>query len=120
MESLPGHQIRQQRIRFILIYISFTVVGLVFALWLGLGWLLLFQTIRILFFAVPRLYIPTVRFIIGPGFADKERVRLSSNGIRWFKSPFSAFATFIMIALTIFFFWKVNIPLIDILRIVVK
>ena len=105
---------REQGFKLILFYFSFSVLGIALAFWFGLGWFVLFQTIRSLFFSVTRLRIFAVRVLIGEEFADLEESRLPNKRFVFFLSRKSAISTVFMIIITVLFFWKINIPLISI------
>lgn len=52
--------------------------------------------------------------MISEEYALEEEKRIAVESNRWFKSIPSLIMTIVSIFITIFIFWKVNIPLIDI------
>jgi hypothetical protein len=106
-------------VRFAIFYGSFSLIGLLLAFWYGLGWLILFQTLRRFLFVTPVFYIPIARFLVSPEFAKEEKVRTVDRGFRWVKSPISAIVTIFTILLTVLCFWKINIPLIDVIKMLI-
>jgi hypothetical protein len=110
----PEPSNRKQGFKLSLFYFSFSVLGIALAFWFGLGWFILFQTIRSLFFTVTRLRIFAVRALIGEEFADLEELKLPNKRFVFFVSKKSAISTVFMIIITVLFFWKINIPLVTI------
>jgi len=96
---------------FFLFYSCFYVIGLLLAYWFGMGWFILFHTIRGLFNSIPRINTPVLRFLIDPEFGvgrpDQEDKKISG----WFTSKTAIIVNIINILLTILGFWKINIPL---------
>lgn len=86
-----------------------SLAGILVSYWYGFGWFFLFQTIREFLFAIPRLYLLLIKIVAGNTLAEKESWRLEKN--RLFTSPALARRAFFSLALTIFVFWKANIPL---------
>jgi len=120
MQPLGETMPLQQRLKFVIFFIIFWVVGLVFAFWLGLGWLMLFETIQSLIFTFPRLYLSIIRVILGQEFKEKEKLRMLETGTYAVISWKLAVRTIISIGLTILFFWKVNISLLDFIKMLLK
>jgi len=116
MDSFSNNYSWHQKFKFIIFYFSFSLIGLVLAIWYGLGWLVLFQSIQRLFFVTPRLYIPIMRIIIGREFTELEKSKIMSNGNGWFISPNSAIITLVTFLLTCFFFWKANVSLLFVIH----
>lgn len=94
--------------------LSFWVVGVALAFWFGLGWFFLLGTIRRLFIAVPWLYVPTVRILLGEDRAELEKVRLSEKGprVRWHYT-LQAIIMMAWVTMTIVAFRYANIRLAD-------
>ena len=101
------------KIKFIAFHLSFSLIGFTLAIWFGLGWLVLFQTIRLVIFHIPQLYFPIIRLLISEEFMIQEITRKRGR-----ESP--SFLTIIglslSLALTVLFFWKINLSLLEILR----
>lgn len=94
-----------------LFYFCFYIIGLLLAYWFGMGWFILIHTLRGLFISIPRINIPVLRFLIDPEFAkNRDEQWLKKNG-RWFTSRTAIIVNLINILLTVLGFWKINIPL---------
>ena len=114
MKSDPN--IRSGKIAIAMFIVLLSLFGLVVSYWYGLGWLFLTQTIREFLFANPRLYLLLIRTVAGHTLAEAESSRLGKN--RLFTSPALARRALFSLALTIFVFWKANIPLSKIIEII--
>ncbi len=114
MKTLSLHQ-RQILVVF---FISFWVVGFALAFWEGLGWLMLFQALQSLTFTSPHLYLLIVRLLFGKDIEEKEKAHLKEKGNYRLISWQLAVRTVIAIGLTILFFWKINIPIIQFIKII--
>jgi hypothetical protein len=117
MQSPVESMSLNQRLKFIAFYIAFWIIGFIFAFWIGLGWLMLFETIQSLIFTFPRLYLLTLRLIFGKEFEEGEKFNMVKKGTYKVISWKLAIRTVISIALTILFFWKINIPLVEFVKI---
>jgi len=109
----------QQKVKFGCLYASFSFVGFVLAFWYGLGWFILLQTMRILFFTIPQLHLPVMQIVFGLEFTEEWRRAKLEKKSRWY-SVSSILTPVLMIMLTILFFWKINIPLIDLLNMIIN
>jgi hypothetical protein len=98
-------------IKLFLLYIGFYIVGLSLAYWYGMGWFILFHTLRGLFNSIPRINVPILRFLIDPGYLINIEDQWLNKKSPWFKSITSLVVNIFNVLLTIFGFWKINIPL---------
>lgn len=105
-------------IKAICFFSSFSVIGLLLSIWFGLGWLILLQTFRHICFSVRPIYTRVIIILFGKEYV--EEILSNKKGPLFFNSWKSAFVTLGMIGLTILFFWKINIPLISIFRLINK
>jgi hypothetical protein len=104
------------KIRLLSYYSMLWVVGFFTAFWFGLGWFFLFHSIRYILLSSPKLYLSTIKIVVGPDFAESERKRLQGKENYWFSSKVSMVLFLINILFTVFVFWKINIPIISIFK----
>lgn len=109
-----------QRIRAITFIIGLWIVGISLAFWFGLGWFFLFRTVHRILFVTPYLYLQMMEKVVGDkASAEEERKRISqAGGNLWFRSTWSIVGTIVSVLLTFFAFWKINMPIIDIIRLI--
>ena len=91
-------------------YSSFFVLGLILSYWFGLGWFFLLHAIRGLLSSVQFFSVPLMRILAGAHFTEEleSRQQLKSRAYRFFST---VVVNVINFALTIFFFWRANVPL---------
>jgi hypothetical protein len=94
----------------LLFYASFFIIGLLLWYWFGMGWFMLMYTLRRLFLSFSPLHILVVRLFMGSEY-NKEEIQYKLKGNHWVVSRSSAIVLIVSIILTIFTFWKYNIPL---------
>ena len=105
-----------QKIRFSIFIASFTIIGVVLALWFGLGWFFLMQTIRGIIIKVPVISSNVIGIVIGHEYAKEISKNQIMTGKRFFISKSSAFITLLNLALTVLFFLRANVPVIEIIN----
>jgi hypothetical protein len=93
------------------LYLIFSLFGIVLAYLLGLGWFFLFQTMNLLFVSSPRLYLPIASRLMSKESTDRLREKLLKNKRQWFWPRSAIFLILINVLVTVFAFWKINIPL---------
>lgn len=91
--------------------IIFPLVGFVLSFWFGIGWFLLFWLMRTFLLSIPSLRLPIVRILVSAEYAEKEKRRLAERGARWFTSLYAAVSIMVILMLTVYAFWKANVPL---------
>jgi hypothetical protein len=99
-------------------HLSFSVIGLLLAIWFGFGWFILLQTCRQVCISIRPLYARVISALVGPEYV--EEMLANKKGPLFFISWSSAFATLVMAGLTILFFWKINISIISIFSLIRK
>jgi hypothetical protein len=109
----PQIESSYNKARFATFILSFSLIGITQAIWFGIGWIILLQTIRLILFRIPQFYFPTIRLLVGEEFMQQEMIR---KGKQKFPLMLNAVAILLSIALTVLFFWKINISLLDIFR----
>lgn len=113
----PQIESSYSKARFAAFILSFSLIGLTLAIWFGIGWIILLLTIRLIFFQIPQFYFPTIRLLVGEEFMRQEIIR---KGEHKFPSLLNAVAIILSIALTVLFFWKINISLLEIFRMLIE
>ena len=99
---------------------SFYVIGLLLAFWYGMGWFLFFHTARGIFTSIPRIYLPTIRVLIGPeSIKELEAYLLSRSKGGWFVSKTAILLNLVNIILTLLVFWKANVPLYKMVEVII-
>lgn len=102
------------KIRFFSFYLSFSVVGLLLAYWFGFGWFILFITLRRAIMTIPEIYIPIVHNVVGQEFSQIEKAHIYQKKINSRK-----IITIILWIMLVFFgFWKINIPIRDMISVI--
>lgn len=99
-------------VKILVFYFSTWIIGIIFAIWLGLGYFLLIETLRRIMITIPAIYIRFLRIMFGEERAIEEENSLKEN----YGKPIyyiRYFATIIWIIVTIFVFLHYNIRLID-------
>lgn len=99
-------------------FIGFGIIGIALAFWAGLGWIMLFQAIQSLIFTFPPLYLLIVRMLFGADVWNREKSLMKEEDTYRLVSWRLAISTVISVGLTILFFWKINIPIIRIIRMI--
>ncbi|HXD11781.1 MAG TPA: hypothetical protein VN653_17075 [Anaerolineales bacterium] len=105
----------QTKTRTIIFLLSLWIVGIVLALWFGLGWFFLIETLRRMLIAIPKIYLPFLRLLVSAERADEEKQLLTRKDVRIFYAWRFAVAL-IWLTLTIVVFVYANIRLTDLLR----
>ena len=105
-------------IKLLFFHLSFTVIGLLLAIWFGLGWFILFQTCRQICLSIKPLYTRVISVLVDTEYA--KGMLANKKGPLFFTTWSSAFASVAMVGLTILFFWKINISIISIFSIINK
>lgn len=104
----------------LLFYISFLVVGLLLWYWFGMGWFMLMYTLRQFFLSFSPLHIPVVRLLMGSEYKKELEIQYKLKGNHLFVSRSSLIQLMVSIILTIFTFWKYNMPLNQIIERVIR
>jgi len=120
MQSQMETLTRNQRGIFAASFAAYWIIGFALAFWVGLGWLMLFQAIQSLIFTFPRLYLLIFRLLLGKEAQEKEKLRLAEKGDYKIMSWRLAIRTIFAVLFTILFFWKVNIPIIQFIRMIFR
>ena len=103
--------------RFLVIGLSFWIVGLILAAFFGFGWFFLAGAIRRLALAVPQARRRMTRVIYGEERANEIlRMEEEAGSRRRVSAGLQVVITMAWIALTIIVFSRFNIRLIDILK----
>ena len=108
---IPSNRSFSSKARISAFILSFWLIGITLAIWFGLGWLILFQTIRLIIFLIPQFYLAAIRIVAGDEFMREE---VEKKGNRKLLSWKNITIILLNILLTVLFFWKINIPVIDI------
>jgi len=111
---------KDQKLTFAAFLAVYWIIGFVLAVWVGLGWLMLFQAIQSLVFTFPPLYLLMLQLLLGKEAREKEEIRLAEKGSYKIMSWRLAIRTIFAILLTILFFWKINIPIIQFIRMIFR
>jgi hypothetical protein len=109
-----------QRKKFATALLVFWILGFALAFWVGLGWLMLFQTIQSAVFTFTPLYHLVIRLLLGKDVEVEERSRLNATGNNSIMSKRLIVRTALSAIFTVLFFWKINIPIIQFLRMILK
>ena len=112
VDSTSNSQSKTKKMRFGCFYFTFTIIGLLLAFWFGFGWFILLQTIRQIMFTITPLYILVLMKFVDPEYANSKKLSLGSS---WFTSYTSVVTLVFLILLTVLFFWKINISVVDII-----
>jgi hypothetical protein len=96
-----------------LLLLWFAGIGL--ALWLGLGWFFLVETIRRFIISIPIVYIKFLRMLVSPQRAAEEKQLLTQHRVRMLYL-WRLVVALIWLALTVVVFLYANIKLADLLR----
>lgn len=110
----PSHRVKQ----IIIFYIGFYLIGLIMAFWFGMGWFILFHTIRGFINSMPVLYLSVLQYIDPTDAKRTWHESLNSQPNQWFTSKTALVVNIVNIGLTILGFWKINIPLQSIIKLV--
>jgi len=102
-------------IRVVIFLLFLWVVGVVLAFWFGLGWFFLLEALHRCLIAVPQVYIPFLRRIVGVERADEEERLLDQKNVRSFYIWRIVVAA-IWIILTVVVFLTVNIRLVSLFQ----
>lgn len=116
-----NYLIGSEKIRFGIFYIAFSIIGLIVAFWYGLGWFIFFTILRRVVIQIPEFYIPVIRFVVSKRFSQQEKEKLEKDfktGIKGLRK--NQFRIMIWILFICIGFWKINIPIIDIITLVIK
>lgn len=98
--------------RTIIFLLSLWIVGIGLALWFGLGWFFLVETLRRIIIALPKIYIPFLSAVVSTERADEEKQLLSQREVRMFYT-WRFIVALIWLLLTVFVFLYTNIRLVD-------
>jgi hypothetical protein len=104
----------QSKARTIVFLLSFWVVGISLALWFGLGWFFLIETLRRIIIAVPKVYLAFLRVLVSDERANEEKQLLIRKEVRMFYA-WRFIIALIWLLLTVIVFLYVNIRLGDLL-----
>ena len=107
--------LNQPKIRTIFFLLSFWIIGVVLAFWFGIGWFFLSETLRRIIIAIPQIFIPVLRVVIGNEQADEEYRLLSQKNIQFFYI-WRVVVALIWLILTIVVFSIANIRLISLFQ----
>ena len=91
------------------------IVGVALAFWFGLGWFFLLEALRRCIMAVPRIYIPLLRMLVGVERADEEKRLLDQKNVRLFYIWRIVVAA-IWLILSVFVFLTINIRLVSLFQ----
>jgi predicted membrane channel-forming protein YqfA (hemolysin III family) len=100
--------------RLILYYASFSIIGLILAIWISLGWYFLFVLMKRVIYLLPFLYLPIMRMLVSEKYSIAEEKRRREKK-RW-RTTVYVINTVLIIIATIISFWKINVPVIDLLN----
>lgn len=93
------------------LYLFLFVVGILLSFWFGFGWFFLIITIGILLASSPRIYLPLVGLLMGNEFQNQLKKKIITNNNQRLISERTLLLIIFSILITIFAFWKINIPL---------
>ncbi len=105
----------QSKVRIIVFLLSLWFIGIALALWFGLGWFFLVETLRRIMIALPKIYIPLLRTVVSVERADEEKQLLIQKEVRMFYA-WRFIVALIWLLLTVFVFLYANIRLADLLN----
>jgi hypothetical protein len=120
MYSKTDNLSRRQRFSFASYLAIYWITGFALAFWVGLGWLMLFQAIQVLIFNFPPLYLLIIRLLLGKDVQQKEKMRLAETGNNQMISWRLILRLVFAVLFTWLFFWKINIPIIQFLRMIFR
>ncbi|NOH04077.1 MAG: hypothetical protein HND47_19965 [Chloroflexi bacterium] len=98
--------------RLIALLLGITLMELALALWVGMGWFLLVETLRRSVIAIPSIYLPLVKYLQGPSRAAEEYKYYSDRRYRW-RYAIRIIMLIIWITITIIAFNKANFSLVE-------
>lgn len=104
----------QPKTRVIIFLLSLWIIGVVLAIWFGLGWFFLIETLRRILIAIPKIYLIFLRLVVSPQHADEEKQRLTQKQVRIFYA-WRMIIALIWLLLTVVVFLYANIRLADFL-----
>lgn len=110
---MPYTPLSKNHIKFILILILFWTIGILFALFFGLGWFFLIETLRRVLTYIPPLGRWFRKLILG----EEEllsQMKPTASQYELFSRVLGFMITLGWAMITIFVFTKINIPLLDI------
>jgi len=104
--------IKSKTAQLLIFSLSFWIVGIVLALWFGLGWLILAETIRRMTTLVPQTYFPILQTPTGIKRADDKQYVLEKRSVNvcYIRRGLNVI---LWLLLTIAVFLYANIHLID-------
>lgn len=104
----------QSNARTIIFLLSLWIVGIALALWFGLGWFFLIETLRRIIIAIPKIYLTFLRVVVSPERANEEKQLLSQKKVRILYA-WRMIVALIWWLLTVVVFLYANIQLADFL-----
>jgi len=102
--------------RFLIFYLSFTLIGIFLWFFFGSGWFFLLIFIRQLFFSLNILFIPTATWLHKPQKVETVIPGWNPNNKRIFRSNLSIAVLIMYFLLSVVAFWKVNISILEIIN----
>ena len=105
----------QSKARTIIFVLSLWIVGIALALWFGLAWFFLIETLRRIIIAIPKVYLVFLSLVVSPERADEEKQLLIQRGVRIFYA-WRLIVALIWLLLTVVVFLYANIRLADFLN----
>lgn len=102
----------QSKIQTILFFLMLWILGVALAVWFGLGWFFLIETLRRVIIAIPTTYIIFLRIVVSPTRAEEEKRLLEQKEVRLFYI-WRLIVALIWLLLTIIVFLSANIRLAD-------
>ena len=103
-----------QSLKLLLFLLSFWGIGLLLALFFGLGWFFLFESLRRLLTYIPPINHRVRNYFIEKGDGKKTYEITENPSLKKVSNIIGLMITIIWLALTVFVFFYVNIRLIDI------
>lgn len=101
----------QDKRKFFTILLAFWGTGVIFALFLGLGWFFLIETIRRIIFSIPQIYIPILNLVLGHRILEKENV--TRNETRQWLLILQGIKILFWVLLTAYVFLELNVRFIS-------
>jgi hypothetical protein len=103
-------------IRLVLFLFSFWAIGVIFAIFYGLGWFFLIESIRRLITYIPPLNRIIQDFLVGKEDHNFSEMQSSTPNVIFLSKILRLIIFLGWVGITIFVFAKVNIPLIEIFQ----
>lgn len=109
------HKLTYRSTRLILFLFSFWAIGVILALFWGLGWFFLLESLRRLITYIPPLNRKIKEIFLGREEQMTPEQPLANPGLVTISRALGIIIMMVWIGFTIFVFVKMNIPLIDII-----